>query len=138
MRRLRRRRDWPRRLDHAVELAGRRVFRWGRWDCALFAADCVQAMTGHDFAAAFRGRYGSEIEALRLAGGSLEDLADRLLGRGTANVARARRGDVVLVDTDRGPALAVVALDGMHVWCAAPAGLCRLPLADARKAWRIA
>jgi len=34
-------------------------FEWGTHDCALFAAACVAAMTGMDFAETYRGKYNS-------------------------------------------------------------------------------
>lgn len=41
-------------------------FVWGSRDCMLFVADCIKIVTGKDFAAIYRGRYGNEKEALTL------------------------------------------------------------------------
>lgn len=89
--------DWPQRLAAALESRAHTPFAWGRNDCAIFAADMVQAVTGQDFAAAFRGKYRSKkaSAAMLKAHGwkDLEALADDMLGRGSENL---RRGDVVL------------------------------------------
>lgn len=68
-------------------------FKWASNDCALFAADAVNAITGDDPAAEYRG-YSDEREALRIikeAGGlrALVDLPEKPIGF-------AQRGDVVL------------------------------------------
>ena len=41
-------------------------FEWGANDCCLFGCDAVLDMTGHDFAADFRGKYDSALGAERL------------------------------------------------------------------------
>ena len=54
---LQRRADWrPRLTEYLARVAGAR-FRPGQHDCALFAAGAVEAMTGHDPAAEWRGTY---------------------------------------------------------------------------------
>jgi hypothetical protein len=40
--------------------------RWGVDDCGLFAANIVQAVTGHDPAAEVRGQYQNQLTAARL------------------------------------------------------------------------
>lgn len=54
-RKLRRLADWSDRLTaHLARCAGRR-YQLGDFDCCLFVADAVEAMTGQDIAARFRG-----------------------------------------------------------------------------------
>lgn len=48
---------WRARLNAAIENARLQPFVPGVFDCALFQADCVMALTGHDFAAGVRGKY---------------------------------------------------------------------------------
>ncbi|HEY1844473.1 MAG TPA: hypothetical protein VGH05_06385, partial [Buttiauxella sp.] len=67
--------DWQRQLVNTLQAAKQRPFLWGEHDCALFAADCVKAMCGEDFASAYRGTYSTEIgakKALLRNHGSLE------------------------------------------------------------------
>ena len=134
-----RRHDWPERLAEVVRAARGKRFAWGRHDCATFAFDCAAAMTGVDRLADFRGRYrtpkGAQ-RALRRIGGvtTLEDLATALTKR-PALPETAQRGDLVLIDSDLGPALGVclgarAAFVGAH-------GLAFVPTAAARRAWRV-
>lgn len=93
-----RRHDWPQRLEECVDAARWRSFEYGAFDCCLFAADCVLAMTGTDCAAPFRG-YESKIAAYRLIAehGSLQGLLTSVLGE-PVQPAFARRGDVVIAE----------------------------------------
>jgi hypothetical protein len=113
-------------------------FEWGRFDCCLFAADCVQAITGVDLAKDYRGYVGAK-QALRVLdhGGGVGLIATRALGFPQA-VADARVGDVVLVPADKRhrEALAVVIAPGMSALPAAR-GLQQAPLSMARYRWAV-
>ena len=89
--------DWPQRLAMALEARRSTPFAWGQNDCATFAADMIEAITGQDFAIAFRGRYKTKTGSLRMlrahAWNDLSDLADAHLPRCSD---RPKRGDVVL------------------------------------------
>ena len=103
-----RREDWPMRLSGALESARNQPFQWGAHDCALFAADCVLAMTDRDFAAEFRGTYDSKDSAAAvLARESLEQIATRFLGERLASVNLAQRGDVMHRVQGEVPALGI-------------------------------
>lgn len=123
--------DWPERL-HAAVAAGPRRFRWGRDDCALWVARCVEAMTGVDLAARYRGRYTSAAgaaEALEANGHTtLAEAVTAALGP-PVRPALARRGDVVEVLAATGCALAIVT--GPVAVSAGPAG----PVAVHRRCW---
>jgi hypothetical protein len=93
--------DWEARLSAYLEpLLFSARFAWGVCDCAIFSADAVRAMTGHDCAAAFRGRYstsrGSARALNRFGAGSLKATLDSLLP--AKPVGFAQRGDVVMHD----------------------------------------
>ncbi len=133
-----RREDWPEILSEQLAAGRQRPFEWGRHDCCLFAADVVAAMTGTDYAAEFRGRYrsagGAKRALTRYGAGSLETTLTAKLGAPVAP-RLARRGDVLLLDTEDGPALGICA--GTHGFFAAPEGLARMPVAACRGAWRV-
>jgi hypothetical protein len=132
--------DWPQRLAATLEAARTRKFSYGGFDCALFAADCVKAISGVDYAIAFRG-YRTHQQAYRIITehGGLEKLLISLLGE-PIHTALAQRGDVVLAE------IPVVEEEGLSVgvclgaFCAFPAGVgLRLhPRSVAKLAWRIA
>lgn len=111
---LKRRHDWPERLIEFIESRRRMPFEWGRNDCALFAADAVEAMTGEDLAKKWRG-YKSERGALRRIkrAGGMRRLAEGLPER---PVGYAQRGDVVLVEVEGRDTFGIVVGNG--TWCA--------------------
>lgn len=104
--------DWEDRLHAFVEANWSRPFAWGQWDCILMACSAVEAMTGTDPAAEYRGRYTDKEGAM---------LALRELGKGTLirtmndvfprrPVGRARRGDLVMFDGAAGVCMGAPAL----------------------------
>ena len=114
----------------------RAPFAWGSNDCALFAADCVQAVTGQDLAAELRGHKDARGAArtLRRHGG-LAAIAARALGAPCATVA-AREGDVVLMPVGKRVALAVC-VSGAHAIGPTRSGLAIVPVADALHCWKV-
>lgn len=102
--------NWPALLHDTVERARRSPFDWGTNDCVSFTCDWRMAMTGVDVYAPFRGRYDSEVAALRIMSAHgvacMEDAGDFLFGRPMTNVRRCRRGDLVLAQGDL-PALGI-------------------------------
>ncbi len=57
--------DWEDRLAVYLARVETEPFAWGTHDCALFAASCVEAMTGVDPAVDFRGAYQSKAGAAK-------------------------------------------------------------------------
>lgn len=134
--------DWPQRLDAAITAARAQTFAYGSFDCWLFPADCVLAMTGIDYAADLRG-YTSKIDAYRIVAGygSMEAMITSLLGREPIHPAFARRGDVMLADVELAPGESGESggiCDGTKLWTPKiPSGLRAFPRSVARLAWRI-
>ena len=58
--------NWESRLSAYAARVAREGFAWGRHDCALFAAGAVEAVTGTDPAAAWRGQYRTRAGGMRL------------------------------------------------------------------------
>lgn len=105
-----RREDWYPRLFAYIAWAEQQSFCPGRFDCALFAAGAVEAMTGIDLAAHWRGRYRS------LRGGArvlrAEGYSDHLT-LATAHLdaiapALAAIGDLAVIRSQADSALGVV------------------------------
>lgn len=113
-------------------------FVLGKMDCSLWAADWVLRQIGVDPAAAWRGAYGTEREYMRLllAEGGLVRVAARGMRRiGARQIAPAdaRPGDIGIIVTERGPALAI---RGQLAWMAKTGDqLSTTP--DASFVWRI-
>lgn len=120
---LSRRVDWVRALDRFVAANRYRPFAWGVWDCGLMAADAIQAMTGVDLAAAWRGRYRSYRELLRLLRAvglsgfdALVSESCRLRGLRNVPIDYARRGDLALMrDGHNHLSAGIVSLRGSDV-----------------------
>lgn len=93
--------DWEERLSLRLDIVADKPFAWGSHDCALFAADCVKAMTGVDPAEALRGRYDTQhgaALALREHGaGTLLKTLKAIFGE-PISPHFAQRGDVVMLD----------------------------------------
>lgn len=127
--------DWQKRLVTVIKAAEKRPFSWGQHDCCLFAADCVEAMCGEDFAAEFRGNYNSETgakKALLRGGGSLERVLARFLDE--VNPSLIQRGDVAVVE-NAGRRCAGVFYGG-SVWVPGDNGLVGLS-GSLLSAWRV-
>ena len=72
---LTRHEQWEAKLHHSIETHKAKPFAWGEHDCALSVCNHVQAMTGIDLAAAFRGQYQSEDASLAAMGRICQDAA---------------------------------------------------------------
>ncbi|WP_313818720.1 DUF6950 family protein [Cupriavidus sp.] len=129
--------DWPERLAAFIEARRERAFSWGDSDCCLFVCDAIEAMTGADPAARWRGLYASEKAARRLMrdNGGVAGLANLAFGRQPIPPLLAARGDVVLVDTPAGEALAICIGDRLAAQGAA--GIDYLPHDAAKMVWKI-
>lgn len=104
--------DWRARLDAWIIRSHTLVFNPGIHDCGLNAASAVEAQTGVDFAAEFRGRYETLDEGLALV--QARGFADHaeLAASVLAEIppAFAQVGDIAAVEFGRaGVALMVVA-----------------------------
>lgn len=127
--------DWPTRLNAYIEMRREWPFAWHTNDCSSFAAKAVEAITGQDVFAPWAA-YADAASAIRLvqSAGGVDRIADRVLGQ-RIGAAFAQRGDVVLIETEARPSLAVC-LGGI---CAAP-GLDKLeflPMGGALCGWRV-
>jgi len=142
---LRRLPGWEARLEAMLRAAEGRPFSWGECDCCLLAADAVHALTGHDYAAGWRGLYRSRKAAVsRLitihGTADLAILATETLGA-EVPPGPARRGEIAAVPVRGQPAFGGVMLgvveSGGRVATLMPGGLKRWPLSVARHAWRV-
>lgn len=104
--------DWEARLAAYLEPLRLRLFEWGVHDCCTFTGGAVEAMTGVDPMAEFRGKYrsaASSIRALRTLGaGDLERTLDTKFQPVTP--ALAQRGDIIMHNGLLGICLGAVAV----------------------------
>lgn len=134
---IQRRDDWRPALHEAVETTRREPFQWGERDCALFAADCVKAMTGIDLGFGFRGSYddaAGAAKALRRAGfADLPALVASFFDE--IHPVRAGVGDIAAIETAEGWALGVYG--GPRVTVLRPDGLGSVDRSIVTKAFRV-
>lgn len=126
--------NWPSLLTEFIESRREMPFLWGTSDCCLFAADAVQAITGTDFAAQWRGTYSDARGALahiEAAGG-----VPALVPFEEIEPGYAQRGDVVMLDMDGRDVLAVHL--GNVIAGQGPEGVTFVLNNAAVKAWRTA
>lgn len=132
--------NWPEMLQEQIKHAKLKSFEWGKFDCCLFAADTVYAMTGVDPVAEFRGRYSTRIGAAKLikAAGGFEAMITAVLGP-PKSILKVSRGDVVLGEVSSlehlGPVLGVC--EGGVSWFVGEEGLIAIPTKCCTKSWGI-
>lgn len=140
-----RRADWVAALELFLRENSARPFVYGDWDCCLFVASAIEAMTGVDPAREFRGTYDSlrgAAEAMKLLYSSrtvvrvVEQIAVRY-EMGELPVRFARRGDMVLIPRKRDSSPGIVAFDGARALVAGPTGVTTVPILAARRAWLV-
>ena len=100
---MRKHKDWRARLAASVEAQRRLPFEPGKHDCALFAANCIQAMTDVDLAEGYRGKYSTvagAVRALRKAGyNDLSELGTKHFQELEGPVY-AVSGDIAIISSD--------------------------------------
>ncbi len=145
--------DWATRLDAYFIKCAEKEFEYGNFDCWIFVADGILAMTGEDIIFKFERGYESEKEAgisiRNCVKGSdhipvqaaFEILVKRVAkecGFKEVGINFAKRGDTVLMDNRLNNSLGFVDLSGRYVICPDPKkGIMRAPLHFGYKFWSI-
>lgn len=127
--------DWPLRLDRLIYDARTRHFEWGKHDCGTFAAEVVEALTGHELQLpkGYTTARGSALAMRRKTGASdMTGATSFFLGQPLETPLQAQRGDVVLHETQ---ALGVCI--GATAMCLSEGGLAVVLMADCVTAWRV-
>lgn len=132
-----RRADWHNRLVQYLSEVIYAPPEMGRHDCALFLAGAVEAMTGADYAAPYRGRYTTMQGGLRILrkDGFADHIALAAHHLEEIPVAFAAPGDGAVVETEDGPALGV--MQGEMIYVVGVRGSAVVPRARATRAFRV-
>jgi hypothetical protein len=127
--------DWQLRLQAFVRARRHVPFAWGVNDCALFAADYVEAVTGEVACPDLRAHTSARdaLRTLEKAGG-VRAIATRALGE-PIPVAYATVGDVVVIAAGKREALAVC--NGDTALAPGPDGVSVVSMRQALAAWRV-
>lgn len=134
---LRRRKGWEQALFRYTASMLAVPYEWGQNDCILFAAGCVEAMTGVDLAAEYRGTYDGPEGAARIiaraGAGSLGEFLALYLPE--TPVSLVQRGDIVIADAPSGDFAAVC----QGATCVGPSrrGLIHIKTLQAKQAFKV-
>lgn len=129
--------QWRASLCAYLNAVSRKQLRPGAHDCALFAAGAVEAMTGVDFAAEYRGQYRTIEEGYALVRsrgfeGPIE-MAEAHLPEVAALLCQV--GDLAVVEGDGALVLGVV--QGASIYVLRMDGPGRVPLTEAQRGFRV-
>ena len=131
--------DWYSSLSTFIDGAFRRPFAYGEFDCTLFAAGAVEAMTGVNLYADFLGRYrtlrGGMLQLKTLGFDSHVDYAASLFAE--VHPAMAQVGDIAVIDTETGHGLGIVQGSRIYVTQPGALGLGLVDLLRATRAFRV-
>ena len=112
----------------------RRKFRYGAVDCCQFAGDIVREVTGRNPMDAFSYSSREEAEEIIRSHGGLEAAVSATLGE-PVGTDQAEDGDVLMVDSEQGPAVATCYRGRAIVLT--PNGPMDWPLQFATRCWKV-
>ena len=117
MGRLTRLPDWQPRLHAWIKSINGRPIAPGQHDCCLFGAGAIEAQTGIDIAAPWRGRYTTMAGGRRILrkSGYADHVALAAAALPEIHASSAREGDIAVVETPDGPAMGVVQGSAIYV-----------------------
>lgn len=130
--------DWEDRLGALIAERRDVSFGWGTHDCALWGADIVEALTGVDHGAPFRGKYDDAegaARALRDFGqGTIVRTFDAVLKR--CPLALLQRGDIAMIGSGiKGVSVGgVIGGDALFI---GDLGLERRAVRDCTRGWKV-
>lgn len=140
MRMLVRRHDWREHFERAIDDIYATPFQWGIHDCGpSLAGRLVEALTGEDFCAEYRGTYSDALGAarvIRAAGfSSLGELVGSMLPQ--AHPSEARIGDIAAIEAEGpiGHALGVV--NGERIYVLTETGIGTVDLLEAKMIFKV-
>lgn len=109
--------DWQARLRRFLRTNHGRPLEPGRHDCCLFGAGAVEAQTGVDLAADWRGRYSTFRGGYRMLrrAGYADHVAFIAAHLPEARITSVRAGDIAIVPSEEGDAVGVVQGEAVYV-----------------------
>lgn len=130
--------DWQTRLHRFLCAAKGRVLQPGQYDCCLFGAGAIEAMTGVDLGAPWRGGYTTLAGGRRLLqkAGHPDHLALIATLLPEAHLSEAVAGDIAIVPSEDGPAVGIVQGEMVYVLHAA-GGIGLVPLSAAQHLFKV-
>ncbi len=133
--------NWEARLYEVIEEARNKEWKRGKHDCAIFALNAMQAISGIDYGKEIKGKYDTKIGYLKLwkklGGSTLLEITGIILKKEEEDIRRTRRGDLVLYcDEDKEDHLGICIGDKVAIMSVGD-GLIFVDLLDCKCCWRI-
>ena len=96
--------NWQNELSSFIEEKRHVAFDFATWNCMFFVLGGIEAVTGIDYAAAYKGKFKTEKGAARLLRridnvANSKEFLEKHFGEAKP-IAFARHGDIVLVNPD--------------------------------------
>lgn len=128
---------WEKRLNLIIESYLVTPFEWGKSDCLLFVADCINALSGIDIMADWRETYNTEESAYEMLGDTPIESAFSDLKKITNNVF-CQRGDVGILNLDDKKYCGIISFDGKTFLLRSGDGLKKFPINNSNiELWRV-
>lgn len=128
--------NWELKLYSVLSEVQTRTFELGKFDCAIFAAECIQACTGINYIKKFLNYYNVYTNGIENidTGRSLCDLVTETLDCRPSLVHQLQRGDPVLFETTDNYALGIC--DGENALFVTEKGLREIPMRKCVLGWK--
>lgn len=125
------------KIHEYLETNKDRPFKWGEFDCCLFACDIIVLCGGEDFAKDVRGKYKTPLGAKRVISKHFGTLESAYSSLEEVGFNFAQRGDFTLFETDEGPLMAM-RWNGGYVGISPDKGMGMIKIQyDPVKTWRV-
>lgn len=137
---MKRTEGWRKRLASYVSACRSTPYELGTFDCWLFVAGAIEAMTGKDLGLVQRGRYKTQRGALGvMKRDGAVDMAEFAEHRLTAlpDPVMAQVGDVMAIPTDDAFGFALGILNGERILVVTPKGIDTRDRAEATRAFKV-
>lgn len=136
--------NWRTALTQTINDKRELEFKWGEHDCALWAASCVHAITGIDFAKDIRGTYtspeGAYKQIIRVYDcHQITEIFEKCLEGKPIHVASALPGDVMFRSSNMGGFDAIVGICNgkSSLFLTEEQGLISIPTLELDGAYRV-
>lgn len=130
--------DWRARLDRYLDDVDTEHFQWGVFDCGIFVAGCIKAMTDVDLAAGIAGSYSDFAGSIRVLRkrGYQDHVAYFAAHLREIHPSEATHGDIAVVPAVQGQySLALV--NNQSLICLSESGRRPLSRSAALRAFRV-
>lgn len=132
--------EWRKPFSDVIDSMNRVPFSWGDNDCAVgLVGNVLEAMTGKNPAAEYKGRYSTAEEGLKIVKeAGFENLADFVASYlPEIHISEASMGDIVAVPSDDSLGYVLGIANGDRALIMTPRGVGSVDLLKAERAFKV-